>query len=548
MSSSRLTDNTLEFTNFKVEEGVLNQTLQVKEGTTTKATFNTNGILFDNSGSDLVANNMTAAIKESAVMAKTTAQVAEYDKVIANYKFSSITADSLMGLGVFRLNNAVLSNATQMYVRNEELMTNADLRNLFTLINGRLNVYIQKANDTDKFGLFNGRNINFSATNYIKVLNLNFVTGNNFTLSDDDECIILIAERRGFFLSGFSMPNIPLTGTGFHTLQFNSAGDGALEWKAVPVDLLPATYSVDATTVTVRGTGELGFDDNCELRVGTDNDLTISHDGLSTTTFLNTSQNLLFSNTNSFAYTKFSIGGTSPMSQIQFLNGNDDIIMNMGGDKFVNVQGYLYSGSSDMSNIAGTSRLAIWDSTFTDDSTLAGGTAPMWAAMRIRQQTLAAANTGVTTLKSASLWIDNAPATGTNQTLPDNLAIYVGAGDSEFKGEVTCATVRQTRKSTVTQTGVITDDVTINTRIGVINTVKCTTPAFAAETFTVKCSAVSVGDIVMITLQDYSGKFGDESIPVLSVDKIQDGQFNIVIMAAKNQQICGVLKIAYHIL
>lgn len=55
--------NGINFTNFSVEE-VADTSLQVKSSGTTVSTFDANGILFDNTGLDLVSTDLNSAVSE----------------------------------------------------------------------------------------------------------------------------------------------------------------------------------------------------------------------------------------------------------------------------------------------------------------------------------------------------------------------------------------------------------------------------------------------------------------------------------------------------
>lgn len=72
--------------------------------------------------------------------------------------------------------------------------------------------------------------------------------------------------------------------------------------------------------------------------------------------------------------------------------------------------------------------------TFTDNNTAIAGTAATWNSHTLRQPTLAATNTGVTTTNASTLYIENAPAAGTNETLTNAYAIRVDDGKVQLDG------------------------------------------------------------------------------------------------------------------
>ena len=67
-------------------------------------------------------------------------------------------------------------------------------------------------------------------------------------------------------------------------------------------------------------------------------------------------------------------------------------------------------------------------STFTDTNTAGSGTAASYASVAFQQPTVAASNSNVTTTDAATVYIANAPAAGTNETLTNKYALWVDAG------------------------------------------------------------------------------------------------------------------------
>ena len=70
----------------------------------------------------------------------------------------------------------------------------------------------------------------------------------------------------------------------------------------------------------------------------------------------------------------------------------------------------------------------------TDSNTSGSGTAAAYNQVSIEAVTLAADNASVTTTNAATLYINNAPTAGTNQTLTDTHAIFVDAGNVRLDG------------------------------------------------------------------------------------------------------------------
>jgi len=89
-------------------------------------------------------------------------------------------------------------------------------------------------------------------------------------------------------------------------------------------------------------------------------------------------------------------------------------------------------GSKAGTPSANGSLATVAASTMTDTGTSGSGTLALYTGLSIRRPTLAAANTLVTTTKAATLYIENAPLAGTNETITNPYAIYVDAGKVQF--------------------------------------------------------------------------------------------------------------------
>ena len=87
---------------------------------------------------------------------------------------------------------------------------------------------------------------------------------------------------------------------------------------------------------------------------------------------------------------------------------------------------------------------------FTDSSTASSGTAASMSFHAFRKPTLNASNTSVTTTNASTVYIQDAPGAGTNQTLTNAWAFFVNAGKSKFQGAVT---ISDSTSSTTTGTG-----------------------------------------------------------------------------------------------
>jgi hypothetical protein len=100
----------------------------------------------------------------------------------------------------------------------------------------------------------------------------------------------------------------------------------------------------------------------------------------------------------------------------------------------------------------------------------------------------------------------------------------------------------------VTQTGSITTGVTINSNAGVITTVSATTAGGAKSTFTVTNSSVEAGSIVIAGVQNYAGTYGTNGIPVVTVNNVVAGAFDVnIVNVHDSNALAGVLQIGFSV-
>jgi len=93
------------------------------------------------------------------------------------------------------------------------------------------------------------------------------------------------------------------------------------------------------------------------------------------------------------------------------------------------------SKSGTPSTTGGVSNWAA--NTYTDSATAGSGTATAWTAHSFQRPTLAASNASVTTTDAATVYIANAPAAGSNETLTNPWALWVDDGAVRFDGAAT---------------------------------------------------------------------------------------------------------------
>ena len=152
--------------------------------------------------------------------------------------------------------------------------------------------------------------------------------------------------------------------------------------------------------------------------------------------------------------------------------------------------GFLYT-AGDKSGSASTtgSSFNIAAATFTDTGTAGSGTATAWVANGLQRPTVAASNTSVTTTDAATLYIANAPAAGTNQTLTNSWACWVDDGAVRLdlttsKASAASAVCRALYLPAATQTISGSTNITTATGYNYIEVAQPTMSAASAMTIT----------------------------------------------------------------
>jgi len=82
-----------------------------------------------------------------------------------------------------------------------------------------------------------------------------------------------------------------------------------------------------------------------------------------------------------------------------------------------------------------TGSISNWASnTVTDSNTAGSGTAATWTGHAFHRPTLAAQNALVVTTKAATVYVENAPLAGSNETITNPYALWIAAGAVQFDG------------------------------------------------------------------------------------------------------------------
>lgn len=112
--------------------------------------------------------------------------------------------------------------------------------------------------------------------------------------------------------------------------------------------------------------------------------------------------------------------------------------------------GFLFTPGAKSGTPGANGNVATFASgTFTDTNTAALGTAALWTGISLRQPSLAATNAGVNTTIAATLYVEDGPAAGTNETITNSYGIY-NAGKSRFGGNVQIITADSRTNTVVT--------------------------------------------------------------------------------------------------
>ena len=175
----------------------------------------------------------------------------------------------------------------------------------------------------------------------------------------------------------------------------------------------------------------------------------------------------------------------SPLSGTLDLDGNT-LILDAAGVTTVassSAASWTFASGAKSGTPGTTGTVSNWGSqTFTDSATAASGTAAAYVAFAIQRPTLAAPNATVTPTDAATLYIPNAPAAGSNETLTNAWALWIDDGAVRYdltnsKASATSATLRSFYLPAATQT--ITGSTAITTAAG-LNLIEIERPTYSA--------------------------------------------------------------------
>lgn len=134
-----------------------------------------------------------------------------------------------------------------------------------------------------------------------------------------------------------------------------------------------------------------------------------------------------------------------------YVAGNTFLESNLTVTSNASILEKLTVGSSIQGNPSGSGLFVVVPSlTYTDNATSTSGTVSSVKFNSINIPTLAATNTGITASTASTLYIDGAPAAGTNVTISEAFSLNVNSGTSKFNGDLR---VTSTSESTSLSSG-----------------------------------------------------------------------------------------------
>ncbi len=211
-----LNANDIDFTNFVISENDGLDTLEIKQNGNIRATFNENGIKYDNSVSELNAVDVKSAIDEVNTNSSINAISSGFNYI---YRYSnSLSGDPTNGFFLF--NNLDLSLATSFNISNRQTIQNVDVANLIGLLPQDFYMYIQQKNNNSNFAIF--RFENSTKTNnstYYNFDNMSYVSGIT-SMVDNRQYVIAFRLSLGSTFKSKQIPALPTTGTNYR-LRYN---------------------------------------------------------------------------------------------------------------------------------------------------------------------------------------------------------------------------------------------------------------------------------------------------------------------------------------
>jgi hypothetical protein len=172
--------------------------------------------------------------------------------------------------------------------------------------------------------------------------------------------------------------------------------------------------------------------------------------------------------------------------------------LNVGFGLNVGTGGILSGGAiaGKSLQIAGSYTLGAWGTsgvalqttiaTYTDSSTANSGTATNAVFNSFAQPTLAATHTSVTTTNASTVYIENAPAAGTNQAITNAYSLWVDAGSTRLDGSLILPSFTSNGGPLYTNGSGVVAQITAGTSTQVLH--GGTTPSFGAVVLTTDVS------------------------------------------------------------
>lgn len=216
---SSLNTNDISFTNFTINENDGNDELEIKHSGSVVSKFDSTGLVFDNTGTELTSTHLDDAIKEVETHTENSTQSGSSGnlKFVYNWK-NSVSGDPTSTKVL--LNNSTYSSATAIHISNTEKTNSLNVRNLLLLATGEINIYLQKYDDASKYALYTANGIDSANSNYLIFQNLSYVQGNG-TFSDNKKVIVILSRKVGSSIKGVSIPSLPTTAGNVYSLRYD---------------------------------------------------------------------------------------------------------------------------------------------------------------------------------------------------------------------------------------------------------------------------------------------------------------------------------------
>lgn len=225
---------------------------------------------------------------------------------------------------------------------------------------------------------------------------------------------------------------------GIKAPSIQPASDSTTAFRVFKADGSTAVVTVDTTTPGVSIVGSntgVGLEVNArniQIKGSSYPGLQINHTSGSTIWNIQNNNPDLGFTVNGTGVTQMAISGSNGVANTLVLSAGKVGIGTSSPSSKIHLATALSASAWGTAGI-GFQHAAV---TYTDSSTATSGTAATAVFNSFAQPTLAATNATVTTTRAATVYIADAPAAGTNQTLTNKYALWIDAGAARFDGNM----------------------------------------------------------------------------------------------------------------